>query len=395
MIIEPSESKIKNMLNKGYSVVVKATVLSDDITPTLALRRIYKNSKYAFLFESAERLKGRYSFLFSGSDVDCIYSDGKNIFYSNNKEKDIGINALRRILKKRIYAEKDLPACIGGAVGCVSYDYVRKLEKIGDRVCDFSVFPEFFFIVLDRFIFFDHFHNTISAIKIVEDEKDLKNTIDELRSTIAQIFRPLPYMEPVTGTVEFEQKNDKKKFIKNVKKAKEYIYNGDAIQIVLSRRIDFISNISPLEIYRHLRFLNPSPYMYFYKFDEKFIIGSSPEALVTLKDGIITIRPIAGTRPRGKDEDEDLKLEQELKKNEKEISEHTMLVDLARNDIGRVSNRVDVKEFMIIEKYSHVMHIVSDVKGVLKNDCDAFDVFNAVFPAGTVTGAPKIRAMQI
>lgn len=397
MRIEPDEEKIKYYIDKGYRVAITATVLADDITPTLALRRIYRNSRFAFLFESAERLKGRYSFLAAGNNLPYFYSDGFNAYFFNNGKKEFKatLSSLRILFNKKIFKPANMPGFTGGAVGYVSYDYVRKLENIGKKICDYSIFPEFFFIVVDSFIFFDHFHNTVSAVRVIDSGTRVKDVIDELKSMLSDIFRPIPYMEVITGDVEFSMPHDRKKFIESVKKAREYIIDGDIIQVVLSRKIDFETDLNPLEIYRHLRFLNPSPYMYFYKFDNRYIIGSSPEALVGLKDAVVTIRPIAGTRPRGRTYEEDLRLEYELKKNEKEIAEHVMLVDLARNDIGRVSDGVKVKEFMIVERYSHVMHIVSSVEGFIKNRFDAIDVFNASFPAGTVTGAPKIRAMQI
>jgi anthranilate synthase component 1 len=293
----------------------------------------------------------------------------------------------------------------GGFVGYVNYDLIRKWERLPMLSAASESLPEFMFVVSRRLIVFDHLTHTIkvASFAYVEDEKKVddiyKNACEDIEDTIKELRAPLPNVCDVSPLYVSDLKSNFKKqeFEDIVKKAKEYIVSGDIIQVVLSQRFSGQIRGDDFQLYRHLRSINPSPYMFYLNFGKIRMIGASPETLVKLRDRKIEVRPIAGTRPRGKDIESDKALEMELISDPKERAEHIMLVDLGRNDVGKVSMpaTVRVPRLMEIEKYSHVMHIVSVVEGIKRDDVDEFDVFMATFPAGTVSGAPKIRAMEI
>lgn len=369
-------------------------VLQDIETPIGLLSRVISHP-YVFLLESVEKGEylGRYSFLgWIPRDVFEVYDNPFSI--------------LRKVLSKEAPSIiSGIPRFWGGLVGYISYDAVRCIEEIPfspDK--EMIDFPLGMFIRPDFIVAFDHVKNRMTAITDVVidgNEANIYNSAEEKLSYALGILR-LPRVE-MSGfnsknTLNIERCISKETFERMVEIAVEYIKMGEAFQIVLSQRFLFNSlEIDPLQLYRALRFINPSPYMFFLKFKDVYIIGSSPEVLVRVENGVVEVRPIAGTRRRDHDPERDKELEEELLNNEKERAEHIMLVDLGRNDVGRVSvsGSVRVDKFMEVERYSHVMHLVSNVRGILKPELDCVNALEASFPAGTVSGAPKVRAMEI
>ncbi len=365
-------------------------------SPVTFFERTYDKDRYCFIYESLENVgeRGRYSF---------VGARPLAIFKSKGNEIELILSGKRQrqnadtftLLRNILYESKEHPHFSifnGGAVGYIAYDAVRFFESIPDKNTDDLNLPEIYFIFPSEIIIFDHKEKTIDIIIYNGSKKrmmELKNMLNmpEKKNMIPQVARSIPFDSNLT----------KDSFCEIVRRAKEYIYAGDIFQVVPSQRFKFVVRRKPLNIYKALRITNPSPYMYYLKLDDLFILGSSPETLVKLVNGQATSRPIAGTRPRGKNEEHDRSLESDLLSDEKELAEHVMLVDLARNDIGRVCEygTVTVTDFMKIEKYSKVMHITSNVVGTLKQGKDAFDLLRATFPAGTVSGAPKMRAMEI
>jgi anthranilate synthase component 1 len=323
------------------------------------------------------------------------------------------LDEIKELMKDfKVVSVSGLPRFYGGLVGFIGYDTVRFFERIPDKNPDYLKLPDSIFILTDSILIFDHANHTIklvnnvilprnvSNLSAIKKQRIYNNAVKKIEAIQAEFLKPAVEEKEIRAKkkIRIESNFKKSEFEKIVRKAKEYIKKGDVIQVVISQR--FKANIisQPFQIYRNLRSLNPSPYMYFLKFKDAVLIGSSPEMLVRCEDGLIQTRPIAGTRPRGKTEEEDRKLAEELINDKKERAEHLMLVDLGRNDLGRVSKTgtVEVSEFMNIEKYSHVMHLVSEVRGKLNDKrYDIYDVLRAAFPAGTVSGSPKIRAMEI
>jgi len=399
----------------GLIIPVYREILADLETPVSAFKKLSQESKYSFLLESVEggeRL-GRYSFI--GIEPRLIFqSKGNDYQIISSKFKEEGkskdpIDKLKSITKPfKSLTIKGLPRFFGGAVGYISYDMVRFWEEIPKLGKDDLQLPDSFFLLADKVVIFDHVQHKMKFVcnTFIEDV-DKVSLKDVYKHAVQNIEKMIQRLESSSFSFDPPQKLKhqenwqsnftKENFMKAVDKCKEYIKAGDTLQIVLSQRWKKKTSADPLNIYRTLRSLNPSPYMYYLKFDKFNIVGSSPEILVRKEGKKIVLRPIAGTRPRGKDESEDEKLQEELLKDAKEKAEHIMLVDLGRNDVGRVSSMgsVSVTELMTIEKYSHVMHIVSNVEGQLKKGEDEYQVLKASFPAGTVTGAPKIRAMEI
>ncbi len=374
-----------------------------------------KNGAYSFLLESVEngQRQGRYSFI--GFEPSIIFkaSDGKVSITENGRETVCSstdpLNELEEIFSRFITVKvPSLPAFCGGAVGYLGYDMIRYWEKIPKAADKQTDYPDCFFIFADAVIVFDHVKQTMKIVintKVGDDpDKDYAQAVKKIQEINARLNEPLVRID----AAEYEMQNLKQRddyeysctpneFCEMVEKAKEYILDGDIFQVVLSQKIKFKLNSEPLDIYNSLRFLNPSPYMFYLNFEDISLIGSSPEIMAKMEDGVVEVKPIAGTRPRGKTVREDVLLADELLADEKERAEHLMLVDLGRNDLGRISEygSVRMEEFMNIENYSHVMHIVSKVIGKCRADQNCFDVLRATFPAGTVSGAPKIRAMEI
>ena len=413
IIYFPSLEGFIEKAKKGNLVPVFREIMADMETPVSAFKSIDKEGP-VFLLESVEGGEkwGRYSFL--GVEPKLVFR-GKGeeieIIEDKKKKKITGdpIEILRQILSKyRPVVTDGLPRFYGGAVGYIGYDTVRFFEDLPDlSPADISVYDAVF-VITDTLLIFDNLEHKIKVIaNAVIEEGDnptdvYKRAIKKIDGLVKRLKTSSSESQRVRGSKSQRAKEvvsnfTKEKFIGGILKAKEYIQAGDIIQVVLSQRFETCLDVEPFDIYRALRVINPSPYMFYLRLDGIELIGSSPEILVRVEGRDIDVRPIAGTRPRGKDEAEDKRLEQELLKDPKEIAEHIMLVDLGRNDIGRVAETgsVSVNELMVVEKYSHVMHIVSNVHGQLKRSKDSFDALRACFPAGTLTGAPKVRAMEI
>jgi len=404
-MIYPSLSEFKVLSRKHSLVPVWVECAGDEVTPLGLFHSLYDKSPHAFLLESVEGGEhlGRYSF--AAFEPRKILRCTDAPVYA---PKGVGPLAVVReaLSRERAPEVRGLPRFYGGAVGFVSYDAVRSFERLPVREpLSPGAPPCVFFLTGDLFIF-DHAAHTIKLVRTVSvpkgasAERVYRKAAQELTAhvkTLRVVPSPLSPLSAPERRPLVVSKAERLKFEDAVRRAKEYISAGDIIQVVPSRRVSRPVTAHPLAIYRALRRVNPSPYMYFFRDGDRHVIGSSPETLVRLEDGVAETRPIAGTRPRGITAEDDERLAKDLLADPKERAEHVMLVDLARNDLGRVSKTgsIRVPEFMAVDRYSHVMHIVSRVTGELKSDQDAFDLFRAVFPAGTLSGAPKIRAMEI
>jgi len=401
-------------LSQDYSVVpVWTEVLADLETPVSAFLKL-KRGSYSFLLESVEQEErtGRYSFL--GTEPELVLSSrgrkGEIFHLSSGTREDFTekepLSRLQEIMG--LYRQPEfpgLPGFCGGLVGYVSYDFVRLLERLPEKQPDELKTPDVFFMLAGNLVIFDHFKRKLLLVcnafvdKQTKLSKVYRSCVEKIQLMYRRLSQPLFSIEsgPRRPSGDFTSNMSQEEFMAAVRKAKRYIRAGDIIQVVLSQKWSKKLEHPPFNIYRALRSVNPSPYMFYLEAGETKLIGSSPEILVKLEGEKATVRPIAGTRPRGTDEAEERSLERELLQDEKERAEHVMLVDLGRNDLGRVCQpgSVRVTELMTIEKYSHVMHIVSNVVGRLAPGQTAFDLLRATFPAGTVSGAPKIRAMEI
>jgi anthranilate synthase component I len=426
-MITPSLDEFLKLASQGNLIPVTTRILADIETPLSAYRKI-RGQGESFLFESVEGGEhlGRYSFVGcnpraiikqTGSKIEVI-QDGKVVekfgIPAPGKEpcencvKD-GLEVVERVMKKyRAVTLPGLPRFTGGAIGFIGYEFIHDVEPVVPRPThDELSTPTMYFIVADQLLVFDRVAQTITVlVNAAIDEA--ASPADAYESAVEEIERLLSLLEqpsehnPVSipGEVPplpFTSNQTKDKFLANVQASKKFITAGDIIQVVGSQRFSVETKASPVDVYRAARSVNPSPYMFLLELDGFSLVGASPEIHVRCEDNKVEIRPIAGTRRRGKTTDEDVALEKELLADPKERAEHVMLVDLARNDIGRVCDfgSVQVKDLMIIERYSHVMHIVSSVEGKLSADKTNYDLMRATFPAGTVSGAPKIRAMQI
>ena len=412
-MFKPSLEEFKKLAKSGNLIPVYKEILADLDTPVSAYMKI-GDGDYSFLLESVEGGEKWARYCFLGCDPAVVVSSkGRNITIDENGkrqqskiESGTPLSAIKEILAR--YNPVDvpgLPRFSGGAVGFISYDMVRFFEDLPEDTADDLNVPDSQFIITDTMLVFDNVSQTIKMVSnafIESDDLDevYEQTIKKIGLLEEKLKTPLKISTQANEEViqpKFESNFEKEKFKGAVNKVKQYILEGDAIQVVLSQRLSFDIKKKAFDIYRALRTVNPSPYMYFLKFGDIEVVGSSPEILVRLEDEKVEVRPIAGTRKRGKNEEEDVVLEKDLLQDEKELAEHIMLVDLGRNDLGRVAkiSSVEVNESFTVERYSHVMHIVSNVRGILKEGLDCFDVLEATFPAGTVSGAPKIRAMEI
>lgn len=389
-------------------------LLMDLETPLSFFKRLERD-RYAFLLESVEGSErwARYSFL--GTRPQRIFkATGRNIeIIERGKSKklvdDAPLSVLEALLRHyRPVTAAGVPPFFGGALGYVSYDAVERFHQVASRKKDPLGMPEIFFMFVQTLVAFDNLKHTIKVIDNVkiETRTSLRRAYDGAVKRIGRVISSLQRkprgIEPrdlgqTTGTLKFRSNLTQEEFQDAVIRAKEYIKAGDIIQAVLCQRLESETASDPFEIYRALRVVNPSPYMFYLELEDLRVIGSSPETMVRLTGDTIELRPIAGTRRRGATPEEEAELEADLLADPKERAEHIMLVDLGRNDVGRVAaiGSVEVNELMAIERYSHVIHIVSNVRGKLAPDKTQFDLFVSAFPAGTVSGAPKIRAMQI
>ena len=402
------------LADQGNLVPIYREILADFDTPVSAFSKINMGA-HAFLFESIEGGENwaRYSFLGSQPSVVFWEHQGEVITQQGRKQSRVPLkaNPLDHIQEAmaayRPVSVPGLPRFVGGAVGFLAYDVVRSFEAIPAYHKDELKTPLFAFCITDTLLIFDNVAHTIKVVAnahIVSTKKtDLRRTyqkaIGQIEAIIAKLHKsPRRPKSPKRSTpLKFHSNMTSPEFEKMVLRTKEYIQAGDIIQGVMSQRWQTTIRTNPLEIYRALRVINPSPYMFYLRIGGTELIGASPEVLVRCEEGKIVVRPIAGTRPRGRTPEEDQKMETDLLADQKELAEHVMLVDLGRNDVGRVAKTgtVHVERFMKIERYSHVMHIVSQVTGELNPSYSAYDVMKACFPAGTLSGAPKIRAMQI
>jgi len=409
----PNIDEFRNRAKQGNLIPVYREILADMETPVSAMYKI-NDKGCAFLLESVtggENL-ARHSFL--GANPSRIYwSKGREAHLIDNGEEKVfqldddkdPLHKLKEILDEyEPVPDDNLPPFYGGAVGYFAYDIVRFIEDIGDSGREDPGLPDCLFLITDTILVFDHINHTLKVVSNahVQDDPDAayREATEKIDRLVEQLRKPMediPFGCESTGELEVKSNMSREEYVEAVRKCKEYILAGDIFQVVLSMRHEVNLRAEPFDVYRALRAVNPSPYMFYIQYGDVHIAGSSPEILVTKIGDTVQVRPIAGTRPRGKTPEEDLLLEKELLADEKELAEHIMLVDLGRNDVGAVSQygTVHATDLMVIERYSHVMHIVSNVIGKISPDKDSFDVLRACFPAGTVSGAPKIRAMQI
>lgn len=425
-------------------IPVERVLLSDGLTPVLALKRmstpgsdehaVTENSpagnvaspkplgtqtdtaSYSCLFESVvggEKV-GRYSFL--GVQPRCVITATASQVTVHQKGQietlhfDNPIEYLRQEVTRFSIADRpELPPLLGGAIGYVGYDVVRYFEDLPNPPLDDRHLPDLAFGLYDELIVFDHVYKTLSIIVLAQPSEFMSTEAcfadaqDRIAGIEKKLSNPKINLAPrrrdfSSDTIlHFDSNFTQAEFEAAVDRCVEYILAGDIFQVVLSQRFQAKVTCDPLEVYRSLRVLNPSPFMFYLQMPDQTLVGSSPEIMCRVMDGEVTVRPLAGTRPRGKTDAEDKSLEEELRADPKECAEHVMLVDLGRNDVGRVAKvgSIQLPDVMIVERYSHVMHLSSTVTGQLRDDCDAFDALGATLPAGTVSGAPKIRAMEI
>ncbi len=410
----PTLEEFRELAGDANTVPVYTRLLGDHLTPVTAFMAIARRSAHAFLLESVvggEKI-ARYSFL--GADPQTTFqATGREVLIESpggaiRRPADDPLKPLAELLASHKAAHlPDLPRFCGGAVGYAAYDIARYYEPLPNAPPDDRRLPDVMFGLYDTMVVFDHVSKTILVISHAHIEREgVEESYRRACQRVAAVVRQLS--EPCAARVgfiaprgdpnlQFTSSFERPRFEQAVEKCKEYIRAGDIFQVVLSQRLRVDTPADPFDIYRALRVVNPSPFMFYLKSPRVILVGSSPEIMCRVENGEITNRPLAGTRRRGRTEEEDAALEAELLADPKERAEHIMLVDLGRNDVGRVASlgTVELKEVMTVERYSHVMHISSDVRGRLAPGLNAFDALRATLPVGTVSGAPKVRAMQI
>ena len=413
-MLTPDYRNFLQLSRDATLIPVVKTLSADLLTPVAAFLSIAARQKYAFLLESVEGGEkiGRYTFVGAeprtvitarGSDI--TVREGSSLSRSQGSVIDV----LRQHLRQHHPAAvPGLPPFTSGGVGYFAYDMVRQFERLPERTEDDVGLPDCLFTFYDRLLAFDHLRHQVHIIAAADVRSEPpRKAYDRAVADVAAIERQLSrglrgqHMHwsnaGKTKPVKVHSSTSHDDFVRSVRRAKEYIAAGDVFQVVLSQRLDFKPPAEPFQIYRALRTVNPSPYMFFLKLGDVHVLGASPEMLIRVSGRKLEYRPIAGTHKRGADAGEDDRLIEQLRNDEKERAEHVMLVDLGRNDLGRVSEygSVKVRDLMYVEKYSHVMHLVSALEGQLRGDVDALDALAACFPAGTLSGAPKVRAMEI
>lgn len=409
MEIRPSLAEAKQFAAQGYKTVpVSCEMYADCITPIELLRKLKNVSSHVFLLESVEDSKqwGRYTFLGYDPKLELTCVDGTMTVTSGSSVR-MQVNHPGEVIRQVAADNKSpqldyLPTFTGGLVGYWAYDYIKYAEpSLNLDAVDTEGFKDIDLMLFDKVIAFDNLRQKILFICQVRCE-NLETEYNRACLTLRQMKDLLEHgvqcpADPGRMTSELRPLFNKEEYCRMVEKAKQYIYDGDIFQVVLSNRLEADYEGSLLDTYRVLRTLNPSPYMFYFSSDDIEMAGASPETLVKLENGTLHTFPLAGTRRRGATPEEDDALEEELLADEKERAEHNMLVDLGRNDIGKVSKfgSVAVEKYMVVQKYSHVMHLGSTVRGTLRDDLDAVDAMDSILPAGTLSGAPKIRACQI
>lgn len=396
-------------VSEGYRVVpISREIMSDIKTPMEVLRILKNVSSHCYMLESVENQEkwGRYTFLGFDPTMEITCIDG-TMKVKNGRGTVTVVKHPGEVIKKILLEHAspkmpELPSFTGGLVGYFSYDYVKYSEPgLNLDARDEEGFKDVDLMLFDKVVAFDNLRQKIVVIVNAKTEcleEEYEKAVNEIDRIIHLIKTGEPAkIIPGKMTSEFRRLFDEKEYCQMIEKAKKYISEGDIFQVVLSNRLEADFEGSLLNAYRSLRTTNPSPYMFYFSSDDIEVAGASPETLVKLENGVLHTFPLAGTRPRGKDREEDERLERELLADEKELAEHNMLVDLGRNDLGKISKfgTVQVEKYMSIERYSHVMHIGSTVRGEIREDKCALDAVDAVLPAGTLSGAPKIRAMQI
>jgi anthranilate synthase component 1 len=414
-VIQPDFREFQRLAKQGNLVPVYDVFSADLLTPVSAYLRIARGARYSFLLESVEGGEKIARYTFAGAHPEEVfrYANGACVLENRNKlvwEERDPVSFLRRRMEKfRPVRIAGLPPLVAGAIGYFSYDMVRLIERLPKRLRDEIGLYDAVLMFYHGILAFDHVQHRLWIARNVFTEgpgtlrAKYNVAVREIKRTRALLQEPAPAElvrkaakkkpRPLKVTSNFR----KAEYLAAVRKAKAYIRAGDIFQVVISQRFSTKVQAEPFEIYRELRALNPSPYLFYLHMNDVDVVGSSPEMLVKVQGREVFYRPIAGTLPRGKDEAEDQRLEKQMLASEKERAEHVMLVDLGRNDLGRVCEygSVKVEQLMSVERFSHVMHLVSSLKGRLREDVDCFDALMACFPAGTVSGAPKVRAMEI
>jgi len=411
----PTIEDFKKLAERGNTIPVYCQLLGDNLTPVTAFNAIAADSAHAFLLESVvggENM-ARYSFL--AADPQLTYeARGRRVVIDNHngdKSEEMVPDPLARMSELlesyRAVHLPELPRFAGGMVGYAGYDIVRYYEPLPDAPEDDRKLPDLLFGLYDTMVVFDHASKTILVIShahvdIDGVESGYEKACERVAKTVEKLSGPKQtqvghIQRHGDPSISFSSNFKRDEFEKAVEACKEYIRAGDIFQVVLSQRLRVDTDVDPYDVYRALRVVNPSPFMFYLKSPQVVLVGASPEIMCRVEDGVITNRPLAGTRRRGRTEQEDQALERELLADPKERAEHIMLVDLGRNDVGRVAElgSVELTDLMVIERYSHVMHISSNVRGKLAEGMDAFDALRVSLPVGTVSGAPKVRAMQI
>ena len=418
MSYSPTADNFARSYQKDTAQVVWTTLVADLETPVSAMLKLADGRANTFLLESVEggKVRGRFSII--GMNPDLIWKFSREDVFINRKARidsksfekinDSPIDSLRSLIaESSIDLPEGLPPMAAGLFGYMGYDAVRLSEKIPDNNSDDLGVPDGLFLRPSLICIFDRLEDIVTLVTPVwpksgvSSEAAYEGATERLNAAVSDLQRSLPFRrERFVGSKQIDEpisNTSREEFHEMVNVAKDYINAGDIFQVVPSQRFSIPFDLPPMALYRSLRRLNPSPYLFFFDFDEFSIVGSSPEILVTLRDGTVTLRPLAGTRKRGTNTEEDRALAKELLEDPKERAEHLMLLDLGRNDVGRVSKIGSVKviEQFAIEYYSHVMHIASHVEGSIQDNLDALDALASGFPAGTVSGAPKVRAMEI
>jgi anthranilate synthase component 1 len=414
-MIQPAFQEFQKLAKQGNLIPVYDVFSADLLTPVSAYLRLTQGSRYSFLLESVEGGEKIARYTFAGVNPEEIfrYAGGACVLESRNRmiwEERDPISFLRQHMTKfRPVRVPGLPPLVAGAIGYFSYDMVRLIERLPKRLRDDIGLYDAMLMFYRGVIAFDHLQHRLWIVRNVYTEgpgtlrAKYAAAVKEIQKTREQLEVPVEKEKPQNGAkrgtrpLKVDSNVKPAEYLQAVRKAKQYIRAGDIFQVVISQRFSAKTHAPPFDVYRELRALNPSPYLFFLQLNDVAVVGSSPEMLVKVQGRDVFYRPIAGTRWRGKNEAEDLGLEKDLLASEKERAEHIMLVDLGRNDLGRVCEygSIRVEKLMTVERYSHVMHLVSSLKGQLRDDVDCFDALMSCFPAGTVSGAPKVRAMEI